>query len=151
MLSFQWHIPFDNAPHHLRPRHGNVQELRGLDSGALVAVEPCRPPKTNIGTETAFRHDHCKHIHWKSKHLRSEVSWYDQTRVHFQLLYSRKFSSAKNFAKSDRQAVRREFIFVKSRSSLVCSLLVRSSLFCLSFIFTFLNIFNPTLVVRNLI
>ena len=27
---------------------------------ALVAVEPRRPPNTNVGTETAFRHDHCK-------------------------------------------------------------------------------------------
>ena len=31
------------------------------------------------------------------------------------LLYSKKFSSAKNFVKSDRQAVRQEFIFVKRR------------------------------------
>ena len=42
------------------------------------------------------------------------------------LLYRRKFSSAKNVVKSDRQAVRQEFIFVKSRSSLVCSLLVKN-------------------------
>ena len=26
---------------------------------SLVAVEPRRPPKTNVDTETAFRHDHC--------------------------------------------------------------------------------------------
>ena len=32
------------------------------------------------------------------------------------LLYSRKFLSAKNFVKSDRQAVCQEFIFVKLRS-----------------------------------
>ena len=32
------------------------------------------------------------------------------------LLYNRKFSSAKNFVKNDRQAVRQEFIFVKRRS-----------------------------------
>ena len=31
------------------------------------------------------------------------------------ILYSKKFSSAKNFVKSDRQAVRQEFIFVKRR------------------------------------
>ena len=36
------------------------------------------------------------------------------------LLYSRKFSSAKKIAKSDRQAVRQESIFVKRWSSLVC-------------------------------
>ena len=47
-------------------------------------------------------------------------------RVQNCLLNSRKFSSAKNFIKSDRQAVRQEFIFVKSRSSLVCSLLVKN-------------------------
>ena len=34
--------------------------------------------------------------------------------------------SAKNFVKSDRQAVSQEFIFVKSRSSLVCSSLVKN-------------------------
>ena len=27
---------------------------------SLVVVEPRRPPKTNVDTETAFRHDHCK-------------------------------------------------------------------------------------------
>ena len=42
------------------------------------------------------------------------------------ILYSRKFSSAKNFVKSDRQAVRQEFIFVERRSSLVCSLVIQS-------------------------
>ena len=43
----------------------------------LVAVEPRRPPMTNVGTETAFRHDNCKHFQ-KSKHiLGSEVSWCD--------------------------------------------------------------------------
>ena len=35
------------------------------------------------------------------------------------ILYSKKFSSAKNFVKSDRPAVRQEFIFVKRRLSLV--------------------------------
>ena len=46
------------------------------------------------------------------------------------ILYSRKFSSAKNFVKSDRQAVRQEFIFVQvgCRSFALRSL--RSSLFC---------------------
>ena len=40
----------------------------------LVAVEPHRPPMTNVGTGIAFRLDHCKHFQ-KSKHvLRSEVS-----------------------------------------------------------------------------
>ena len=32
-----------------------------------------------------------------------------------EVLYSKKFSSAKNFVTSDRQAVRQEFIFVKRR------------------------------------
>ena len=59
------------------------------------------------------------------------------------LLYSRKFLSAKNFVKSDGQTVRQEFIFVK------CWLL----LCCFSFIFTFMNISDPTLVVlwKNLV
>ena len=37
------------------------------------------------------------------------------------VLYCRKFSSAKYFVKSDRQAVHQELIFVKRRSSLICS------------------------------
>ena len=42
------------------------------------------------------------------------------------ILYSKKFSSAKNFVKSDRQAVRQEFIFVKRRvARFVCSRSVR--------------------------
>ena len=41
---------------------------------SLVAVEPRRPPTTNVGTETAFRLDQRKHFR-KSKHLlRSEVN-----------------------------------------------------------------------------
>ena len=62
-----------------------------------------------------------------------------------------------NFIKSDRQAVRQEFIFAKCRPSFVCSSVTGSLLFCLSFIFIFMNISNLTLVVlwkklvRNLI
>ena len=63
------------------------------------------------------------------------------------LPYSRKFSSAKNFVNSDRQAVRQEYILVKRRSSLVCSSLFQLSLFCLSFIFAFMNISDPKLAV----
>ena len=46
---------------------------------------------------------------------------FDQELVcrHSQVLDSKKFSSAKNFVKSDRPAVRQEFIFAKRRSSLV--------------------------------
>ena len=43
-------------------------KVRGRVTRALVAVEPHRPPMMNVGTETAFRHDHCKHFQ-KSKHL----------------------------------------------------------------------------------
>ena len=53
-------------------------------------------------------------------------------------LYSRKFSSAKKFVKSDRRALRQKFIFVKRRPSLV-----RSLLCCFSFFFTFKNICGP--------
>ena len=63
------------------------------------------------------------------------------------ILYSRKFSSAKNFVNSDRQAVRQEYVFVKRRSSLVCSSLIQLLLFCLSFIFAFMNISDPKLAV----
>ena len=63
--------------------------------------------------------------------------------------WEQEISSAKNFVKSDLQAVRQEFIFVKCRSSLVCSSIIRSSLFCWSFFFTFTNISDPILVVRE--
>ena len=33
---------------------------RGRLTRSLVAVEPRRPPETNVDTKTAFRHDHCK-------------------------------------------------------------------------------------------
>ena len=46
----------------------------GMLTRSLVAVEPRRPPMTDVGTETAFRLDQCKHFR-KSKHLlRSEVN-----------------------------------------------------------------------------
>ena len=41
------------------------------------------------------------------------------------LLYSKKFSSTKNFVNSDRQAVRQEFIFVKRQVALVFGRSVR--------------------------
>ena len=37
-------------------------EGRGHLTRVLVAVEPHRPPMTNVGTETAFRLDHCKNF-----------------------------------------------------------------------------------------
>ena len=52
---------------------------------SLVAVEPRRPPMTDVGTETAFRLDQRKHFR-KSKHLlRSEVNWCDQTSIELHL------------------------------------------------------------------
>ena len=57
---------------------------------ALVAVEPRRPPTTNVGIETAFRRDQHQ-LFQKSKHpLRSEVSncWCDQTHVNSELHWS---------------------------------------------------------------
>ena len=43
---------------------------------ARTVVEPRRPPKTNAGTETAFRHDNCKPREYiqKSKHLWGQKS-----------------------------------------------------------------------------
>ena len=57
------------------------------------------------------------------------------------------FRQQKKFVKSHRQAVRQEFLFVKRRPSLVCSLVIRSSLFC--FIVNLHNndISDPALVV----
>ena len=43
----------------------------------LVVVEPHRPPMSNEGTETAFRHNHCKHFQKRKHHSGSEVSWCD--------------------------------------------------------------------------
>ena len=43
-----------------------IKVTRAVGGGG--GVEPCRPPMINVGPETAFRHDHCKHIQ-KSKHL----------------------------------------------------------------------------------
>ena len=70
---------------------------------------------------------------------------WNHTCMHTHAIKSRTFSSAKNFVKSDRQAVQKrpscsslEFIFIKHRSALVCSSVVRSSLFWLSYIFTFM-------------
>ena len=73
--------------------------------------------------------------------------------LHHNILYSKKFLSAKNFVKRDHQAVRQEVIFVKRRSSLICSPFFRSSLFCLPFISTFTNVSDPTLLVceKNLV
>ena len=54
----------------------------------LIAVEPHMPPTTNEGSETSFRHDHCKHFQ-KIKHLlRSEVSWWVETLVQIELHWS---------------------------------------------------------------
>ena len=58
-----------------------------------------------------------------------------------------KFSSAKNFVKSYRREVRQEFIFVKRRSSLVCSV---DRLVATRLLFAYLPILEylcPTLVV----
>ena len=41
-----------------------------MSTTSLVAVEPRRPPMTDVGTETAFRLDQRKHFR-KSKHLLS--------------------------------------------------------------------------------
>ena len=81
-------------------------------------------------------------------------------------LSSRKFLSVKNFVKSDHQAVRQEYIFIKhwpslrKKIELACDHIALwiyatrhaclrhgAFVFCLSFIFTFMNISDPTLVV----
>ena len=56
-------------------------------------AEPCRPPMTNVGTETAFRHDHSKHFqNWSklSKNVEPPVIacyWYFNTSTFFELRY----------------------------------------------------------------
>ena len=44
----------------LKSNHYLVTVFVILSTRSLVAVKPRRPPKTNVDTETAFRHDHCK-------------------------------------------------------------------------------------------
>ena len=77
-------------------QHPPVTSMLGLSSiyitRSLVAVEPRRPPMTDVGTETALRLDQRKHFR-KSKHLlRWEVKWCNQTSftcVDLHLLVSR--------------------------------------------------------------
>ena len=58
---------------HLADYHSDY-ELVTPNTRSLVAVEPRRPPMTDVGTETTFRLDQRTHFQ-KSKHLlRSEVS-----------------------------------------------------------------------------
>ena len=54
-------------------------------------VEPRRPPNTNVGTETAFRHDHCK--------LREPIQKVNISEVRGQLILSnsRTFSTISNY------------------------------------------------------
>ena len=64
--------------HVLMPQiYGGADRLNAMHkvwTRSLVAVEPRRPPMTDVGTETAFRLDQRKHFR-KSKHLlRSEVN-----------------------------------------------------------------------------
>ena len=62
-----------------------AREGRNDHTRSLVAVEPRRPPMTDVGNETAFRLDQRKHFR-KSKHLlRSEVNWCDQTSIELHL------------------------------------------------------------------
>ena len=50
------------------PSSGSFSSTR-----SLVAVEPRRPPlRDNVGSETAFRHDHCKHIKKREVSLSTE-------------------------------------------------------------------------------
>ena len=52
---------------------------------AAVALEPRRPPMTNVRTETAFRHDQRKHFRKSKPLLRLEVRWCDQDSIDLQL------------------------------------------------------------------
>ena len=113
-------------------------------SDDLYTAGRCLLPRTcSLQLPKGVHRCHAKHVALALKLL---PTFYDlkSNECRTSLLYSRKFSSANNFVKSDRQAVRQEFIFVKCRTSLVCSSIVRSSLFCLSFIFFFALLGNPT-------
>ena len=53
---------------------GCASFLSFLYTRSLVAVEPRRPPMTDVGTETAFRLDQRKHFRKSIHLLRSEVN-----------------------------------------------------------------------------
>ena len=59
----------------------NIGSASALLTRALIAVQPRRPPMTDVGTETAFRLDQRKHFQKSKRLLRSEVSWCDQTSI----------------------------------------------------------------------
>ena len=100
--------------------------------GRDLAILPRLP-----GEIVYFHHKHCT-----SRNFDTSI-WYN-----YCILYSRNFLSAKNFVKSDHRAVRQEFISVKRRSSLVCSSVFRSSLFCLSIYYLCIHEFSdPSSVV----
>ena len=86
-----WHDPlwFSQSTHY--KRRGTCctmkAEISWKATRTLVAVEPRRPPVTEVGTDTVG-HDQRKHFH-KSKHLfRSEFSWCDQTSIDLHLCRS---------------------------------------------------------------
>ena len=82
---------------------------------ALVAVEPRRPPKTNVDTETAFRHDDCKHIQ-KSKHLWGQRSVDTIKFAYFQLY--RSTCSASRISTQKEPFLRSEFTLALNLSKL---------------------------------
>ena len=53
-------VCFNASPSSATCKHITKKLFHKLATRSLVAVKPRRPPKTNVDTETAFRHDHCK-------------------------------------------------------------------------------------------
>ena len=66
MLAFPGNSARNNSKKHFlsqyRCSHFSIVRLLDSTQEPLVVVEPRTPPTTNVGIETAFRHDHCKHF-----------------------------------------------------------------------------------------
>ena len=103
------------------------QHLARRRQQPLVAAPPLKVKDTrvcsfsNLIDNNCIGNDTSLLLPWTKKKKKKEP-----LRIHTQngpvailLLYSKKISSAKNFVKNNRPAVRQEYIFVKRRSSLV--------------------------------
>ena len=119
LLFVAWNVSFMNFTansDHL-PCVTSDRVFHAQSTGFPCVAQPCGgsypsfhrtfPDQSLVTSQNVLREKKPASVFWRFEHF----LW--------QILYSKKFSSAKNFVKSDCPAVRQEFIFVKRRSSLV--------------------------------
>ena len=92
----------------------------GLRVGCPCVGRGIRCPAVHRGVEFGGHHDHNQggglRMDQAARHRHSLIfPMFRNSVLILCILYSKKFSSAKNFVKSDRRAVHQEFIFVKRR------------------------------------